>query len=56
MNKRFSVSPESEVPLLIRRARELMKRAGERESVREREKERERIEGPVWFSAKVTVE
>lgn len=31
VNKRFSVSPESEVPLLIRKAREMMKRAGERD-------------------------
>lgn len=35
VNKRFSVSPKWEVPLLIRRARELRERPGERERERE---------------------
>jgi len=48
VNKRFSVSPKWEVPLLIRRARELTKRAGERGRIE--------LEGPLWVSTKVAVE
>lgn len=47
VNKRFSVSPKWEVPLLIRRARGLRERAGERESTEL---------GPLWVSTSVTVE
>lgn len=45
VNKRFSVSPKWEVPLLIR---ELKRRAGERETTE--------LEAPMWVSTKVAVE
>ena len=48
VNKRFSVSPKWEVPLLITRARELGVRAGEREKIE--------LGGQLWVSTKVTVE
>lgn len=48
VNKRFSVSPKWEVSLQIRRAGELTRTAGERESIE--------LEGPLWVSTKVAVE
>ena len=47
VNKRFSVSPRWKVPLLIRRARGLRKRADETERIE--------LEGPLRVSTKLTV-